>query len=126
MKIDRIDHIVLAVRSIERTCAFYSSAFGMEVLSFGEGRKTLAFGRQKLNLHGLGKEFEHRVGRPTPGLIDLCLITDTPLVEEHQHLADTGVTVLEGAIQRTDATGLILSIYVRDPDDNLIEVSNYL
>ena len=126
MKIDRIDHIVLTVHSIERTCAFYSSAFGMEVRSFGEGRKALAFGRQKLNLHEPGKEFEPKAARPTPGSIDLCLITDTPLVEVQQHLVDVGVAVVDGPIRRTGAIGPILSIYVRDPDDNLIEVSNYL
>ncbi|MDX5445703.1 MAG: VOC family protein [Zoogloeaceae bacterium] len=126
MKIDRIDHLVLTVRSIERSCAFYSSALGMKVLSFGEGRKALAFGGQKLNLHELGKEFEPKAARPTAGSIDLCLITDTPLVEVQQHLADVGVAVVDGPVRRTGATGPILSIYVRDPDDNLIEISNYL
>lgn len=126
MKIDRIDHIVLTVRSIERTCAFYASAFGMEVVSFGEGRKALAFGAQKLNLHEAGKEFEPKAAVPMPGSIDLCLITDTPITAVQQHLATVGVPVVDGPVRRTGATGPILSLYVRDPDDNLIEISTYL
>lgn len=126
MHIDRLDHLVLTVNSIERTCAFYASAFGMEVVSFGEGRKALAFGAQKFNLHELGKEFEPKAAVPMPGSIDLCLITRTPIQEVMRHLAEAGVVVTDGPIRRTGATGPILSVYVRDPDENLIEISNYL
>lgn len=125
MKIDRIDHIVLTVKSIEATCRFYSRTLGMEIVTFGEGRKALSFGAQKFNLHEAGKEFEPKADKPTPGSIDLCLITDTPIGDVVGHLNAIGVPVLEGPVQRTGATGPITSVYLRDPDQNLIEVSNY-
>jgi catechol 2,3-dioxygenase-like lactoylglutathione lyase family enzyme len=125
MHIDRLDHLVLTVKSIERTCAFYGRAFGMEVVTFGEGRKALAFGAQKINLHELGREFEPKAALPTPGSIDLCLITRTPMDEVLRHLVEVGVPVTDGPVRRTGATGPILSVYVRDPDENLIEISNY-
>lgn len=124
MKINRIDHIVLTVRSIEATCEFYSRVLGMEVVTFGAGRKGLSFGAQKFNLHEQGKEFEPKADKPTPGSIDLCLIADTPIGEVVDHLSSIGVPVLEGPVQRTGATGPITSVYFRDPDQNLIEVSN--
>lgn len=125
LKITRIDHLVLTVRSIEATCDFYARALGMEVVTFGQGRKALAFGTQKLNLHEAGKEFEPKAHAPTPGAIDLCLITETPLDAVLAHLAAVGVPVLEGPVARTGATGPITSVYFRDPDQNLIEVANY-
>lgn len=126
MKITRIDHLVLTVRSIQATCDFYSRVLGMEVVTFGEGRKALAFGAQKFNLHEAGKEFEPKAGRPAPGAIDICLITDTPIDQVVRHLAAAGVPVVEGPVRRTGATGPILSVYFRDPDLNLVEVSNYI
>ena len=111
MKINRIDHIVLTVRSIEATCEFYSRALGMEVVTFGAGRKGLSFGAQKFNLHEQGKEFDPKADRPTPGSIDLCLIADTPIGEVVDHLSSIGVPVLEGPVQRTGATGPITSVY---------------
>ncbi len=123
--IDRLDHLVLTVRNVEATCAFYVRVMGMEVVSFGEGRKALCFGQQKLNLHTAGKEFEPKSAQPTPGSADLCLISPTPLEAVIAHLADCGVAIEEGPIARTGATGPITSVYFRDPDDNLIEVSNY-
>ena len=125
MKIDRIDHIVLTVRSIERTCEFYSRALGMEVVTFGEGRKALMFGEQKINLHEAGKEFEPKALHPTAGSADLCFITETPLARVIDHMRASGVEIVEGPAKRTGARGPIESIYVRDPDGNLIEVSNY-
>lgn len=125
MKIDRIDHIVLTVASIEATCAFYTRALGMEAVTFGAGRKALAFGRQKFNLHEAGKEFEPKARVPMPGAIDLCLITETPMAEVVAHLQRAGVTIDEGPVTKTGATGPILSVYFRDPDGNLVEVSNY-
>lgn len=125
MKISRIDHIVLTVADIDVTCQFYSQVLGMDVVTFGEGRKALTFGQQKLNLHQAGKEFEPNASKPTPGSIDLCLISETPVNQVVNELEAAGVKVTEGPIQRTGATGPIVSVYFRDPDQNLIEVSNY-
>lgn len=126
MKLDHLDHLVLTVKDIELTSAFYQRVLGMEVVVFGAGRKTLSFGFQKINLHEHGKEFEPKAEHPTPGSADLCFITSVPLDEVLEHFNACGVTVLEGPIRRTGATGPILSLYLRDPDFNLIEVSNQL
>ncbi|MDN3237977.1 MULTISPECIES: VOC family protein [Pseudomonas] len=125
MQIDRIDHLVLTVRNLERTCDFYTRVLGMDVITFGEGRKALAFGEQKFNLHEAGKEFEPKAEKPTPGAVDICLITRMPIEDVVTHLHSTGVTVIDGPVRRTGATGAIVSVYFRDPDGNLIEVSNY-
>ena len=125
LSIDRIDHVVLTVKSIQATCDFYTRVLGMKVVSFGRDRKALTFGEQKINLHEQGREFQPKATHPTPGAIDLCLITSQPLPEVIDHLRSCGVTILEGPIGRTGATGPITSIYFRDPDGNLIEVSNY-
>lgn len=125
MQIDRIDHLVLTVRNLERTCDFYTCVLGMDVITFGEGRKALAFGEQKLNLHEAGKEFEPKAEKPTPGAVDICLITRMPIEDVVTYLHSTGVTVIDGPVRRTGATGAIVSVYFRDPDGNLIEVSNY-
>lgn len=126
MQIDSLDHLVLTVADIEASCAFYQRVLGMEVLTFGAGRKALAFGTQKINLHQAGREFEPKAERPTPGSADLCFLTSVPLPQVQQHLAACGVTVTEGPVHRTGAQGPILSLYFRDPDRNLIEVSNRL
>ena len=125
MQIDRIDHIVLTVFDLERTCDFYSRVLGMEVVTFGEGRTALAFGRQKLNLHVYGREFEPKALKPQPGAIDLCFITETPLDEVVAHVRACEVRVVAGPVPKTGATGPMSSIYVRDPDGNLVEISNY-
>lgn len=125
MKIDRIDHFVLTVRDLDATCAFYSRALGMEVVTFAGGRRGLAFGSQKINLHEAGREFEPKADRPAPGTADFCLITRVPLEEVMAHLAACGVPVIEGPVPKTGATGPIRSVYFRDPDRNLVEVSNY-
>jgi catechol 2,3-dioxygenase-like lactoylglutathione lyase family enzyme len=125
MKIDRLDHLVLTVRDVDATCAFYERALGMAVVTFGEGRRALAFGRQKINLHPAGREFEPKADRPTPGSADLCLIAAVPLEEAIAHLRACGVDIVEGPVTRTGATGPIRSVYFRDPDRNLIEVSTY-
>jgi len=124
MKIDSLDHLVLTVADIEASVALYTEVLGMEVVTFAGGRKALSFGTQKINLHQHGKEFEPKACAPTPGSADLCFITSVPLTEVVNHLAACAVPVVEGPIQRTGATGAILSVYVRDPDQNLIEVSN--
>lgn len=126
MQIDSLDHLVLTVADVDASCAFYSRVLGMEVVTFGQGRKALAFGTQKINLHPAGREFEPKAQRPTPGSADLCFLTSVPLTEVQTHLAACGVTVTEGPVQRTGAQGPILSVYFRDPDLNLIEVSNRL
>ena len=125
MRIERLDHLVLTVRDIAATCDFYSTVLGMEVVTFGAGRKALAFGQQKFNLHEAGREFEPKADRPTPGSADLCLIADDSLAEVIDHLRACGVPILEGPVQRTGALGPITSVYFRDPDQNLIEVSTY-
>ena len=124
MKIDSLDHLVLTVRDLDATITFYSKGLGMDVTGFGDGRKALSFGRQKINLHQHGKEFEPKAQQSTPGSADLCFLTSVPLIEVMNHLAACGVPILEGPVQRTGATGPILSVYVRDPDLNLIEISN--
>ena len=125
MRVDRIDHFVLTVRSVETTCNFYSRVLGMEVKEFEGGRRALQFGRQKINLHQAGKEFEPKAEQPTPGSGDFCLITDVPLVRVAEHIRSCGVEIVEGPVSRTGATGRLESVYLRDPDGNLVEVSNY-
>ena len=125
MEVSRVDHFVLTVRSIEVTCDFYSRVLGMEVERFGNGRTALRFGRQKINLHEAGKEFEPKAQRPVPGSGDFCLVTDVPLERVVEHLGSCGVGIVEGPVDRTGAEGRIYSIYLRDPDGNLVEVSNY-
>ena len=126
IRINRLDHFVLTVASIEAACDFYSRVLGMEVRSFAGGRKSLHFGASKINLHQAGHEFEPKADRPVPGSADICLIAATPLEQVIAHLRGCGVPIIEGPVKRTGATGTINSVYFRDPDGNLIEVSNYL
>lgn len=126
MLIDRIDHLVLTVADMEATCAFYRDVLGMTPVSFGAGRRALTFGRQKINLHPAGRELEPKARTPTPGSGDLCFITATPLDKVEAELRAHGIELLEGGpTPRTGATGTIMSLYFRDPDGNLIEVSRY-
>ncbi|OBZ07676.1 MULTISPECIES: VOC family protein [Bacillales] len=124
MIMDRLDHLVLTVQSVAASCDFYSKVMGMKVITFGEGRKALQFGNQKINLHQLGEEFEPKAATPAAGSADLCFITALPLPEVIRHLAECGVAVEEGPVFRTGAIGKIESVYFRDPDMNLLEVSN--
>jgi catechol 2,3-dioxygenase-like lactoylglutathione lyase family enzyme len=124
MKVASLDHLVLTVRDLRSTIDFYTGALGMTEVSFGVGRKALAFGRQKINLHEAGREFEPKAERPTPGSADLCFLTETPIEQFAVHFASLGIKVIEGPVDRTGATGPIRSIYVRDPDQNLIEIAN--
>lgn len=126
ISINRIDHIVFTVADISTTINFYKLVLGMEVETFGEGRKALVFGNQKWNLHQKGSEFEPKASAPTPGAIDICLISNDPLEDVMKWLNECSVKIVEGPIMRTGATGKIRSIYFRDPDQNLIEVSNYI
>ncbi|XP_040028730.1 glyoxalase domain-containing protein 5 isoform X1 [Gasterosteus aculeatus] len=125
IQVSHLDHLVLTVKSVPDTINFYSSVLGMEVVTFKGTRKALTFGQQKFNLHQLGQEFEPKAKHPTPGSADLCLITSTPLATVAAHLKVCGVQIEEGPVERTGAVGNIASLYFRDPDHNLIEVSNY-
>lgn len=125
MRVDRLDHLVLTVADIDATCAFYERVLGMQAVTFAEGRHALSFGRQKINLHLAGHEFEPKAQRPTPGSGDLCFITATPIHEVVDTLRDIGVEIVHGPVHKTGALGSIESVYFRDPDGNLIEVSNY-
>ena len=126
MRIDRLDHLVLTVADVGRTAEFYEQVLGMRAVMFAGGRRALRFGNAKINLHQAGQEFEPKAARPMPGSADICLITLDPLPAVCTHLAAHGVTIEEGPVARTGATGPISSIYIRDPDGNLIEISNYL
>ncbi len=125
MKIELFDHLVLTVSNVEATVAFYATALGMEPVSFGAGRQALAFGQQKINLHPADAPLMPHATRPTPGSADLCLITCTPIPEVMAHLKGLGLAIEKGPVLRTGAVGPITSVYVRDPDGNLIEVSTY-
>ena len=126
MKIDRIDHVVFTVKDIEATCDFYSKVLGMEIVTFGQGRKALAFGSQKINLQQLGRESTLIAQKPTSGSADICFVTSVPLSEVVTHLSSFGVNLIGGPIERDGARGLMMSVYFRDPDLNLVEVSNYM
>lgn len=126
LNIDRIDHLVLTVHNIEQTCGFYHSVLGFKIVTFGQDRKALSFGNQKLNLHQHGHGFEPKAQHPTPSAIDLCFITETPLADVQRDLASKQIPIEEGPVERIGATGNLLSIYIRDPDHNLIEIANYV
>lgn len=123
MRITNLDHLVLTVKNIATTIAFYESILGMQVEYFGNNRVALAFGQQKINLHQVGKEFEPKAKHPTPGSADLCFVIDCSIEEAFQELTMAGVEILAGPVERTGATGKLSSIYFRDPDHNLIELS---
>ena len=125
MNIARLDHLVLTVADIERTCAFYVGGLGMEVVTFGEGRTALRFGQQKINLHAADAIPGLVADTPTPGSGDLCFITEVPLAEVVAHLTSCAVPIVAGPGPRAGAIGTIQSVYIRDPDRNLVEISNY-
>ena len=123
--IDSIDHFVMTVRDIAVTCEFYSRVLGMNVVTFGAGRKALAFGSQKINLHELGNEFEPKAAHPTAGSVDVCFVANQPLEAVIEHLAMVGAPIEIGPVERSGARGTMRSVYFRDPDANLIEVCSY-
>ena len=125
MKIARLDHLVLTVASIPRTCDFYTKVLGMEVVTFGESRTALRYGQQKINLHAADAIPGLVADKPTPGSGDLCFITETPIAEVVSHLNQCGVPIIAGPGPRAGAIGTIQSVYIRDLDQNLIEISNY-
>lgn len=120
-----IDHVVLTVRDIDETIKFYETFLSMTVETFGENRKALKFGNQKFNLHQHGNEYEPKARCPQPGSLDICLISSNEITDIVKHLEQNGVPIEEGVVQRTGATGKIQSVYIRDPDLNLIEISVY-
>ncbi|CAG87857.2 DEHA2E07282p [Debaryomyces hansenii CBS767] len=125
MNIESLDHLVLTVKNIEESIRFYTSVLGMQVESFKGNRKALRFGNQKINLHEHGHEFEPKACHPVPGSADLCFVASTSIEEVADHLKKNDVTIIEGPVKRTGAIGSITSLYIRDPDLNLIELSNY-
>lgn len=130
IKVTALDHLVLTVTDIAATLGFYTDILGMQALTFtpadGPPRHALRFGTQKINLHPASAPFEPKAAHPGAGTADLCFLSDTALGDWQNHLAANGITVEEGPLRRTGATGLILSLYIRDPDGNLIEISNPL
>lgn len=126
MIIDRIDHLVLTVSDISTTIRFYEEVLGFSAVTFKQNRKALIFGAQKINLHQQEMEFEPKASRPTPGSADLCFITSTPINDVVSEILQAGISIVEGPVERTGATGEIMSIYIRDPDENLIKISQYV
>ncbi len=114
----------MTVADVDATCRFYTGILGMERVEFAGGRVALAFGNQKINLHPAASPFSPRARVPTPGSGDLCFLTETPVTEVAAELGENGITVIEGPVERTGATGPLLSVYCFDPDGNLIEISN--
>lgn len=126
MKITRLDHLVLTVNDMARSIDFYTRVLGLAAITFGEGRQALRCGDQKINLHPAGAEYAPHALRPTPGSADLCLLCAMPLAEIRTILEREGIAIERGPVQRSGAGGAILSLYLRDPDGNLIELSNPL
>ncbi|EME74126.1 VOC family protein [Bacillus sonorensis] len=124
--IKRLDHFVLTVKNLQETINFYTCVLGMEEETFGSGRKALRFGNQKINLHEAGNEFDPKAKHPLPGSADLCFISDETIDHIIGHLRKNNVSIEEGPVRRTGALGPIVSVYMRDPDQNLIEISQYL
>lgn len=127
MKLTKLDHIVLTVKDISKSCQFYQNALSMDVQTFENNTRTaLYFANTKINLHEVHHEFEPKAKNPTPGSADICLITTTPISQVITELQEKNILIEEGPTEKTGANGSILSIYLRDPDCNLIEISNYI
>jgi catechol 2,3-dioxygenase-like lactoylglutathione lyase family enzyme len=124
--IDHLDHLVLTTFDVDACTDFYTRVLGMQLETFGAGRLALLYGNQKINIHVRGKEFEPKAHLPVPGALDLCFIARVSLDQVIAHLQQAQWPIIEGPVQRTGATGPILSVYVRDPDLNLIEISQPL
>ncbi|MGV6847110.1 MAG: VOC family protein [Marinibacterium sp.] len=122
-----LDHLVLTVADIDATCRFYETVLGMTARSFatadGTTRRALFFGAQKINLHQAGAEFAPKAATPMPGSADLCFLTDFPLTDWQAHLTALAIPIIDGPIPRSGAAGPIRSLYLRDPDGNLIEIA---
>jgi catechol 2,3-dioxygenase-like lactoylglutathione lyase family enzyme len=126
LKVNRLDHLVLTVTDVAATVRFYVDVLGMTEVTFGDGRTALTFGRSKINIHEQGREFVPKADNPIPGSADVCLIVEDDLDSVIAELQTANVIIELGPVRRTGASGAILSVYLRDPDRNLIELSNYL
>ncbi len=126
MPVTRLDHLVLTVRDLERTIAWYRDVAGMRPVTFGEGRRALVFGDQKINLHEAGREFEPNAAKPLPGSADLCFIVDEPPGDLGRRLERLGQPIELGPVRRDGAIGTLVSMYLRDPDGNLVELGSYV
>lgn len=126
MRVLQLDHLVLTVKDVARTVAFYTEMLGMRSVTFGDGRTALHFGNQKLNLHPSNRVLDPNVKHATPGSADLCFLVDEPIEEWMRHLARQGIPVILGPVERTGAQGQLRSIYLYDPDENLLELSNLM
>lgn len=124
IEIDQLDHLVLTVTDIEASCRFYSTVLGMQVITFAGGRKALRFGEQKINLHAQGREYDPRARHACPGSADICLISRTPMTDVIAHLESCAVPIVDGPVRRSGARSPLLSVYLRDPDGNLVEIAN--
>ncbi|HVO90061.1 MAG TPA: VOC family protein [Casimicrobiaceae bacterium] len=125
LTIDSLDHFVITVQDVDATVDFYQRVLGMQPVTFAGGRRALAFGNQKINLHRAGHEYVPHARQPVPGGADVCFITSVPLAAAMEHVRKCGVTIEQGPVPKTGARGPITSFYFRDPDGNLLEVSNY-
>lgn len=125
MDLTGIDHFVLTVEDVETTCEFYSDVLGAEIVTFGEGRKAVQFGDQKINLHPAGDEFEPKATDPTPGAGDFCVITEADIETVERRLREAGVEIVHGPVEQSGAVGPMTSVYFRDPDGNLVEIAEY-
>ncbi len=125
MRVEALDHLVLTVADVEASAIFYGRVLGMQRVVFGAGRVALQFGRQKINLHPAAAPLQPHALRPTPGSADLCFVTETALADWIAHLAACGVALEAGPVARTGALGPMTSLYLRDPDGNLIEIAHY-
>jgi catechol 2,3-dioxygenase-like lactoylglutathione lyase family enzyme len=123
MKVERLDHLVLTVKDLDVTCRFYVAVLGMEEVTFSDSRKALAYGSQRIHLHQAGQELEPKAYRPTPGSADLCFLVDASMVDVLAHVRRCGVKIILGPVRRTGAAGELISVYFRDPDLNLLEVT---
>lgn len=119
-----IDHLVITVEDVETTCAFYER-LGAEVETFGDDRRALRFGEQKINVHPRENDIDLVADEPTVGGGDFCLLTETPIEDVEKRLRELGIEILEGPVSRTGAVGRLTSVYLRDPDENLVEIARY-
>ena len=125
LSIERIDHIVITVNDIEKTCRFYCDVLGMTETQYDDNRRALYFGRQKINLHPIPNDINPRASKPTTGAMDICLVSESSIDEVVSTLNHHGITIEQGPVERQGALGTMCSVYFRDPDGNLIEVAHY-
>lgn len=124
MNFTGIDHLVITVEDVEATCAFYEQ-LGAEVVTFGDDRRAVHFGDQKINVHPVDNDIGLVAEEPTVGGGDFCLLTDDPIEDVERRLDELDIEILEGPVERTGAVGTITSVYFRDPDRNLVEIARY-